>query len=108
VHGQAHRIPIDQAHYWKHNGVVWAGPREIPAPLKALVEALHFELYRAEYILERRAYAAHVTLLRTQKSPGELPPLPEVDWPAEEFTLVSSNNSAKGPVYEVLEHFAVR
>ena len=108
MRGQTHQVPVDQAHYWKHNGVVWVGPRETPPALKALVDALQLELYRAEYVLERRPYAAHVTLLRTQKSPGELPPLPKVDWPAGEFTLVGSSNAGKGPVYEVLERFALR
>jgi RNA 2',3'-cyclic 3'-phosphodiesterase len=105
VCGERHELPIEIAHYWRHNRIVWAGPGETPAPLRELVESLHLELYRAEYILERRPYAAHVTLLRSAPPPRELPPLPKVEWPVTEFSLVSSKNSAKGSVYEMVQRF---
>jgi 2'-5' RNA ligase len=105
VRGQRHDVPIEKAQYWRHNRIVWAGPRATPAPLKALVESLQLALYKAEYILERRPFAAHVTLLRSAPPPGELPPLPEVEWPVDEFTLVRSANSSKGSVYEVVQRF---
>jgi RNA 2',3'-cyclic 3'-phosphodiesterase len=105
VRARPHTLPIERAQYWKHNKIVCAGPRETPPGLKALVEPLHLELYRAEYILEQRPYAAHVTLLRSAPPPRELPPLPRVEWPVGEFTLVRSTNSAKGSTYEVFERF---
>jgi len=105
VKGRPHELPLEKAQYWKHNRIVWAGPRETPAALAGLVEALHAELYRAEYILERRPYAAHVTLARSAPPPRELPPLPEVEWPVGEFALVRSASSAKGSAYEIVERF---
>ncbi len=108
VQGRRHELALEKAQYWKHNRIVWAGPREAPSELKTLVQALHLELYRAEYILERRPFAAHVTLLRSAQAPAELRPLPKVEWPVRELTLVRSANSAKGSVYEVLERFALR
>ncbi len=105
VQGKAHRLPIEVAKYWKHNRIVWAGPRETPAELKAAVEALHFELFRAEYILERRPFAAHVTLVRNARAPRSLPALPQVDWPVEQFVLVRSSVDSKGSTYDVLERF---
>jgi 2'-5' RNA ligase len=105
VAGRPHALPIEKAQYWRHNRIVWAGPRETPAALAALVEALHAALRRAGYILEERPYAAHVTLLRSAPPPRELPPLPRVEWPVGEFALVRSANSAKGSVYEILERF---
>jgi 2'-5' RNA ligase len=105
VEGRPHQLAIETAQYWKDNRIVWAGPRDAPAALTSLVEALHLQLYRAEYILPRRPYTAHVTLLRSAPPPRELPPLPKVEWPVQEFTLVRSANSAKGSVYEVLERF---
>jgi RNA 2',3'-cyclic 3'-phosphodiesterase len=103
--GRPHALPIERAQYWKRNKIVWAGPRETPAGLKALVDSLHLELYKAEFILESRAYAAHVTLVRSAPTPRELPPLPEVEWPVGEFTLVRSAVSNKGSVYEIVERF---
>jgi RNA 2',3'-cyclic 3'-phosphodiesterase len=106
VRASAHALPVERAQYWKHNKIVWAGPHETPSGLKALVEALHLELSRAKYILEQRPFAAHITLLRSAPPPPrELPPLPRVEWPVSEFTLVRSANSAKGSVYEAVERF---
>jgi 2'-5' RNA ligase len=105
VQGRAHALPIEVAEYWRHNQIVWAGPRETPAALAALVERLHFELYRAEFILERRPFAAHVTLVRKARKPVSLPPLPAVDWPIRDLTLVRSTVSAQGSAYDIVERF---
>jgi 2'-5' RNA ligase len=105
VQGRTHALPIEVAKYWKHNQIVWAGPRETPPDLAALVDALHFQLYRAEFILERRPFAAHVTLARKARKPASLPPLPAVDWPIRELALVNSTVSSRGSTYETLERF---
>jgi RNA 2',3'-cyclic 3'-phosphodiesterase len=103
VQAQAFELPVDTAKYWRDNHIVWVGPREMPEGLRVLVERLHFALYRAEFILERRAFAAHVTLLRKARKPTAIEPLPKVEWPVREFALV---NSAAG-AYEVVERFAL-
>jgi RNA 2',3'-cyclic 3'-phosphodiesterase len=105
VRASAHALPVEKAQYWKHNKIVWAGPREIPSGLKALVESLHSELYRAEYVLERRPFAAHITLLRNAPAPAALPPLPSVAWPVREFVLARSTVSSKGSSYDIVERF---
>ena len=106
VQGAQHLLPIEAARYWRENRIVWAGPRETPPPLKALFESLSVQLYREEFILERRAFAAHVTLIRKARA-ATLPPLPVVDWPVREFVLVRSLLSSKGSTYETLERFAL-
>jgi RNA 2',3'-cyclic 3'-phosphodiesterase len=103
VEAAPHHLPLEEARYWRENQIVWAGPRETPAGLKALFERLSMELYREEFILERRPFAAHVTLIRKARS-AKLPALPgKLDWPVKEFFLVSS----KGAMYEQLERFAL-
>jgi 2'-5' RNA ligase len=102
-----HTLPIEQARYWRENHIVWAGPRETPAPLQALFDRLSMELYREELILERRPFAAHVTLIRKARAAKSLPPLPAVDWPVREILLVRSSLSSKGSTYEPLERFAL-
>jgi 2'-5' RNA ligase len=100
-------LPIEHARYWRENNIVWAGPREIPPALNALHRKLSIELYREEFILERRPFAAHVTLIRKARA-ASLPPLPAtLDWPLEEFLLVRSNLSSKGSTYEPLERFSL-
>jgi RNA 2',3'-cyclic 3'-phosphodiesterase len=104
VKGAPHRLPIEQARCIHR--MVWAGPRETPAPLAALHQALAIELFREEFILERRPFAAHVTLLRDARG-AVLPALPAVDWPVGEFLLVRSSLSRRGPAYEVIERFSL-
>ena len=105
VRAKVHVLPMEKAQYWKHNRIVWAGPRETPATLAALVVSLHESLRRAGYGLEDRPFAAHVTLLRSAPPPRELPPLPGVEWPVSEFTLVRSAVSNKGSAYEIVQRF---
>jgi 2'-5' RNA ligase len=108
VKARAHELPIEQARYWRENNIVWAGPRETPPPLKALFDSLSVELYREEFILERRPFAAHVTLIRKARASKSLPPLPGLDWPVDEFVLVRSAISAAGSSYEPLERFRLQ
>jgi 2'-5' RNA ligase len=107
VTGQAHSLPIEEAVYWRENHIVWAGPRETPPPLTALYQRLSEELHREEFVLERRPFAAHVTLIRKARA-ARLPPLPALDWPVREFLLVRSSLSPKGSTYEPLERFSLR
>ena len=100
--GAAIRLPalafrIEQARYWAHNRIVWAGPLQTPAGLQALARALG----------ETRAFAAHVTLIRKARPPGTLPPPPALEWPVTRFTLVNSVLGPEGPSYEMLERYAL-
>jgi RNA 2',3'-cyclic 3'-phosphodiesterase len=105
VLGARHVLPIDHAHYWKHNKIVWVGPQAMPAPLAALVSQLHAALEDHGFVLEDRPFAAHITLLRKAKAPMALPPLPKVEWPVDEVLLVRSRTSPKGSTYEPIERF---
>src|SRR3954467_14251390 len=40
------RLALDEASYWSHNKIVCVGPREMPAGLTRLVQALQLELYK--------------------------------------------------------------
>ena len=108
VPGARHALPIDHAHYWQHNRVVWVGPQTMPAPLAALVNQLHGSLREHGFVLEDRPFAAHITLLRKAKPPKSLPPLPRVEWPVNEMLLVRSRTSPKGSTYEPLERFPLQ
>ena len=105
VQGKRHTLPVEHAHYWKHNKIVWVGPQTMPPPLAALVAQLHGALKEEKFVLEDRPFAAHVTLLRKARPPKALPPLPAVDWPVDEFVLVRSRTSPKGAAYEWVDRF---
>lgn len=100
-----HELPLDAAGYWPHKRIVWVGPRKIPQATVALAESLRLALAAAGFELERRPFAAHITLLRKANRCGELPPLEPQVWPIEEYVLVRSRLSVQGADYEVVERF---
>src|SRR3954469_379276 len=102
VHAVPFRLMLEEASYWNHNQIIWAGPRHVPAEMTRLVQALQLELYKEGFMLERRPFAAHVTVVR--KAPAQpLPALPPLEWPVVEFALVAS----AGGAYRTLERFAL-
>lgn len=106
VEGQPHALPIEDARYWRDNHIVWAGPRETPAALAELFKRLELALFKEDFILERRPFTAHVTLIRKARA-ATLPPLPAIAWPVREFLLVRSQLSSAGSAYEPLQRFAL-
>lgn len=76
--------------------------------MRRLAIGLNKVLSNAGFVLERRAFAAHVTLIRKARAPRMLPPLPNVDWPVDEFVLVRSRLSEAGSHYEMLERFPLQ
>lgn len=93
----ASRFLLEEARYWGHNRIVWVGPRETPSPLAQLARALG----------EKRDFAAHVTLVRKARPPKALLPVPALEWPVTQFTLVNSVLGPEGPGYAVLERYAL-
>jgi 2'-5' RNA ligase len=107
VRGKAFDLPIDASQYWKHNKIVWAGPQTMPPALKDMVHPRHGALADNGFVLEKRPFAAHITLLRKAATPKSLPPLPLVRWPAPELVLVRSTPTNTGSRYETIERFAL-
>ena len=103
--GRKHALPIEQARFWKHNRIVWAGPRETPAPLADVVRSLRAYLKAHQFRVEEREFAAHITLIRKASAPGALPGLPAISWPVEEIVLVRSRLSPQGSGYEVAQRY---
>jgi 2'-5' RNA ligase len=98
-------LPLDTSQYWKHNKIVWVGPRTMPPALQDLARQLHQALTEDAFTLEKRAFAAHITLLRKASLPDSLPELPRLRWPADEFVLVRSTPTGRGSRYETVERF---
>ncbi len=105
VQGEAFELPIDEAKYWKHNRIVWVGPKEMPFQLMNLAVRLQAELRKEKFVLEERPFAAHITLVRKASVPEAIPPLPALSWPAREFVLVRSIPHSKGSRYETIQRF---
>lgn len=103
----SHAMILEQARFWRRNRIVWVGPRETPEPLGILVANLKGRLTAKNFKTENRDFSAHVTLIRKAREPRQLPQLPAVNWPVEEFVLVRSQLSADGSRYERLASFAL-
>lgn len=108
VGAKRHALMLEQAEYRPRNRIVWASPREIPPALGDLAEQLARHLKESGFSLEKRPFAAHITLLRKAHAPRALPPLPALAWPVTEFVLVRSQLDANGSRYSVLERFGLR
>lgn len=106
VRAGAHAMRVEQGEFWGHNRIVWVGPSETPRALADLAASLRAELAREDFALEKRPFAAHVTLIRKAQA-GRLPEFDPVEWPVREFVLVRSRLLASGSRYEVLERFAL-
>lgn len=90
---------VDEIRYWKHNNIVYASTGNIPRELIDLVTALQDALAAAGFLLERRAYRPHITLMR-DASCNILPELTEpIAWRVREWVLVKSEQASDGSVY---------
>ncbi|MCC4116028.1 RNA 2',3'-cyclic phosphodiesterase [Aromatoleum toluclasticum] len=95
---------VDRIARWRHNHIVWAGASGLPEELESLVTQLNSALADGGFPVERRNFAAHVTLLRNAR--GELPAAelaPPIEWPVGEFVLVESDPRPEGAQYRVLQ-----
>ena len=91
----AFELRLDQLGFWRHNGVVWAATRS--AALDVLAADLGARLGAAGFVLERRPFAAHVTLLRrAERPPDGVAPHSMAPWPVDEFQLVRSPGATGG------------
>lgn len=87
--------------YWRHNRIVWAGMRETPAALRALVADLTAALAREGCRADDRPYVPHVTLIRNARRPPQSKALQSPSWRADAFVLAES----AGGRYDVLERW---
>ena len=110
VQGPSVTLTIDQANYWPHNQLLWAGSRDTEPALTQLVDQLHGALRDAGFSLANgtRKFVPHVSLVRKMPEPvaaANLPPIPPLIWPNHRFILVASTLSPNGPDYRQLAEF---
>jgi len=107
VRGRPFDVKLDEGRWWEHNGIVWAGPRSMPEPLKDLAAQLDSALKAGGFRTEKRDFKAHISLVRRAANGETLPAFEPVEWRAEEFVLVRSALSAEGPFYATLSRFSL-
>jgi RNA 2',3'-cyclic 3'-phosphodiesterase len=102
VRGRAFDLRLDEGRWWRHNNIVWAGPKIMPEALRDLAEQLDGVLKAGGFRTEKRAFKAHVSLIRRAIKGDALPEFVPIEWRVNEFVLVRSALSAAGPAYAVV------
>lgn len=93
VRADSFELSLDRLGFWPQRGILWAGCRQTPAPLRRLAEALAADLRAAGFAIDHRSGAdlvPHVTLARGARG-ASLPRLgTAICWQVDAFALVES------------------
>jgi RNA 2',3'-cyclic 3'-phosphodiesterase len=98
-------LPLDCIGYWKHNRIIWCGAAIEPPALASLVEDLRARLSAAGIGYDRKAFVAHVTVVRKALGMDAAPSWIPLAWDVREFVLVCSRASEGRVTYEVMRRF---
>ncbi len=98
-------LAIDLVQYWGHNRIAWAGAREVPAGLVALVARLGERLREAGFRIDERPYVPHITLVRDARRAPHPRALDPIAWRATDFALVESVRRDNRTAYQALERW---
>lgn len=98
-------VVIEHIRYWKHKGIAYAAPGNVPRELEDLVTALQDALSAAGFSIEQRTYKPHITLMR-KASCNAMPHLAApIFWKAREWILVKSTQTGNGSVYNAIRRW---
>jgi len=105
IEAPAFDLHFDRVGHWRRPGVVWVGCGTTPRALGCLVGALREGLRGQGFGVERRRFAAHVTLFRKVVALDPTAQAPGLHWRCREVVLVASSLQPGGAHYEVLQRF---
>lgn len=110
VRAEEFELSLDRLGFWPQGGIVWAGCRQSPKPLRRLVERLTADLRAAGFAIDQRSGASpvpHVTLARKARC-ASLPRLgTPIGWRVGEFALVESQLQSAAARYKTLSSFSL-
>ena len=98
-------LDIDEMGVWRHNGIGWVAPSVAPVALADLYVRLSVWLESIGFALEKRAFKAHVTLLRKGRGNADTAAIDPVRWAVNDYVLVQSIPGEAGTRYEILGRF---
>jgi 2'-5' RNA ligase len=98
-------LTLDEAGYWRHHELVWAGARTPPAVLSALVRDLRAALAGSAVPFDSKPFVPHVTLIRKARAGFALPGVRPITWRIQDFALVHSRPGREGSDYAVLNRW---
>jgi len=89
-------------------GVAWIGTTRTPIVLQQLAESLAAELTAAGVAVERRAFAAHITLARRCRGPFPNESVGPYDWRVDALSLMRSYTERDGARYVEVGRWPLR
>ena len=94
-------LVLDRAGLWNHNRIAWAGASAVPGELDALVAELRTVLVEARFVVDRKPFVPHITLVRKARPGAALPALEPIHWQVAGFALVRSVLRPDGSDYAI-------
>jgi RNA 2',3'-cyclic 3'-phosphodiesterase len=94
-------LVLDEAGFWKHNRIAWAGATQTPAPLETLASDLRAALAAARFAFDPKPFVSHVTLVRKAQPGFVMPALAPIRWQVTDFVLVRSVMRPAGSDYPI-------
>jgi 2'-5' RNA ligase len=95
-------LSLDRVGYFRRPQVVWAGCRNLPPELLAMVSGLRSGCAPCGMTVDDRPFELHVTLVRHVRADPGRPPVMPVSWALSRFALVESVSDAQGVHYRPL------
>ncbi len=102
---QRFELAIATVNYWRHNRIVWAGPKECPDAMQMLVADLESALKAGDFRFDERPYAPHITLLRDARRAPAAQTVADIPWRIADFALVQSLHRDNASVYEAIQRW---
>ena len=98
-------LRLDRVGCWPHNRIVWVGCSKLPTRQHRLSDALTSGLEQAGFVLDKRPFVPHVTLVRNARC-DSLPELVQpILWRVSDFVLVESFLQPSGARYRELDRW---
>lgn len=103
LHNQAFMLVLNKLGSWKKQQVAWLAPTLVPEALLSLVDNLQAALQQCGLVPEKRAFKAHVSVLRKLHQHIGPHALQPISWSIDCFCLVESLPVAEGVHYHVVQ-----
>jgi len=94
-------LKLDLVGGFREARIAWLGAEPVPAPLAAVAAVLNKCLAAEDFRVDRRPFAAHVTLARKCRSMPPRANVEPVDWPVDRLSLVASELASGGSRYRI-------
>lgn len=99
-------LHLTTLHYIRRRGMLWLRPASTPKELKALVDSLWQALKPFHLVPDHPDFIPHMTLARHLKKFQQPKPFEPLLWHNGSFSLLKSQSSEKGVIYQEICRFS--